>query len=396
MKKHFIISILFCLMLCSPLTFSAKLSAESNLNQLLVEKKYQELESEMKKLQSLDFNYEGAQNRLVVATKQMLRPSPIIEPMLNDWLAANEDSPYALMVRGNYFQLMGRQARGTKAFVSTSPEQLESMSYYYTRALTDLEKAKELSPDLLPVYLSELELMNVGGYEKQKIENLTQEALRKFPLSYALNELILRYSEPRWGGSYEIMAKEVARIRLLLPKNANLKSLLHAVEVEKGFQATLDKDYELVVSSYTKALSDGDNCKYLSARGEAYTMLERNKEAIVDLEKAIKLCPLGDANYRYLGRNYFKMTGDSKLAIKYFLMAYEQDPNDALTNGLLGSHYWRLNDFTNAYKFYSQAARLDPTPSSRYLQRAILAKKRLANPSDEKIKAEDEAEKMSI
>ena len=91
--------------------------------------------------------------------------------------------------------------------------------------------------------------------------------------------------------------------------------------------------------------------------------LGRKKEAIVTLNKLIKLNPDYSGSYLKLASIYYSM-GENDKAIVLFKMAIEKDPNFAGAYYTLGTIYDGLGNKEEALKSYCQAVKINP----RYLE----------------------------
>lgn len=103
----------------------------------------------------------------------------------------------------------------------------------------------------------------------------------------------------------------------------------------KGKSLASEGNYSASAEAYSKAIEREENPLIYYERAMAYLHLEKNEEALQDLNHAQQLDP--ENPFRYSSRAYIKdKMGDSEGAIEDYKMAIRLDPEDAIAHNNLG------------------------------------------------------------
>ncbi len=161
-----------------------------------------------------------------------LRDAQALEK-LRDWAARAPQSYAAHLALGLNYRAQGSDARGTKSWARTAPEQRDGLVRHFTLAEPELRASLALTAR---PYLSLLNLMAIAGtMQNRPFLNasllLANEALpgnELARLSYA------HYLLPRWGGSYDRLDAFVAMSRAQGVAEGTLLKLQAVVLNDRG------------------------------------------------------------------------------------------------------------------------------------------------------------------
>ena len=129
-------------------------------------------------------------------------------------------------------------------------------------------------------------------------------------------------------------------------------------QFELGKKHMLDGSYKLALQHFDKAIKkQSDLADFHSERGVALFHLNRKKDALAALNKALMLEP--DNPYRYSSRAFIKDSmGDTEGAIQDYLQCIKIDPEDAIAFNNLGMLEEKMGRKTSAKKRFKRADEL--------------------------------------
>ena len=129
-------------------------------------------------------------------------------------------------------------------------------------------------------------------------------------------------------------------------------------QFELGKKHMLDGSYKLALQHFDKAIKkQSDLADFHSERGVALFHLNRKKDALAALNKALMLEP--DNPYRYSSRAFIKDSmGDTEGAIQDYLKCIKIDPEDAIAFNNLGMLEEKMGRKTSAKKRFKRADEL--------------------------------------
>jgi Tfp pilus assembly protein PilF len=140
-----------------------------------------------------------------------------------------------------------------------------------------------------------------------------------------------------------------------------------------GVSAYQDENNEGAVGFLTNAIDKWDKSngidmlvKAYNHRARAYASLEKNQEAINDLNKVIELNPKYAPGYRNRA-GVFETTGEYSKSIDDYTFAIKLE-NDAGDYAKRGAAYGKIQKFDDAIKDYSKALELNPSWVDYHLQ----------------------------
>ena len=201
-------------------------------------------------------------------------------PMLDEWAKAAPSSYNVHLARGAFWLSRGIEERGQGLLGDTSKQKMAAMEVYFDAALAELERSLERSEK---PYLTRRYMMTIMLYthSRDEFEDNYDEALKLAPGSVETRLAYMRGLEPRWGGSYDEMAKYAAEQRsALAPDDA--KRLLARIPAGHGFDRMREKNYGEAVNQLTAAILLDPDAEYLCGRAYAQGEIDPNRAALQD------------------------------------------------------------------------------------------------------------------
>lgn len=152
----------------------------------------------------------------------------------------------------------------------------------------------------------------------------------------------------------------------------NDTSIIEMLLCERGNAKRQKRDFEGAYADYMAALKY-DTLSYGAFVGLGATLddLERSKEAIEYLKKAIKLKPDSKEGYGNLGFRYMD-NGEYEKAIELFNKVLELEPEDAFGFNNRGFAKYKLKEFKEALNDINQSLEIYPDNSFAYKNRALV------------------------
>jgi tetratricopeptide (TPR) repeat protein len=141
--------------------------------------------------------------------------------------------------------------------------------------------------------------------------------------------------------------------------------------MSRGIAYTGKGDYDKAIADYDRAVKlNPDFASAYNNRGNAYRNKGDYDRAIADYNQAIKLDPNLAKTYANRGVAYYDK-GDYDRAIADYTQAIKLDPNYAVAYGNRGVAYYDKGDYDRAIADYTQAIRLDPNYANAYTNRGL-------------------------
>lgn len=260
---------------------------------LLQQANYRELDARVNEyLQAYeaDTNNEAA---AVTAIEAFERGNAELEPNINAWVAAYPQSYAARLARGLYYSRLGWNHRGNKYFDETRPERVQAMHDDFGKATADLRASLKLStkPALSYAYLINIALADGGNGE---IGQLFEQVSKLDPYNARGRRIYMNSLHPEWGGSYAVMAAFVDATRRN-PDTPKLREIVAALDGDLLCRHAIDsnraQDYKAALGYYDRALALREDARFLFQRSSTLTHLDRHRDAVADLTRAIELNP---------------------------------------------------------------------------------------------------------
>ncbi|HEY1269305.1 MAG TPA: hypothetical protein VGH16_18750 [Candidatus Binatia bacterium] len=232
----------------------------------------------------------------------LFRPNNSISPADLDLWVTKTDSYVAYAARGTYRDRQGFAARGDK-FINETPESnIKQMIYFHQLAAKDLQTAISKNPRFMPAYSNLIDLAKASRMPFSTHE-MAQKAEAIDKRSYYVRYEFMTTLQPRWGGSYELMAAFAQHAIQYLDVNARLWTLQAEVDTDRGNLLFLANNHAAAIQSYTKALQFGDRLSTLNYRALCYEKIGEKDKAVADVKKVLYYEPTNELALRILRRN---------------------------------------------------------------------------------------------
>lgn len=139
-------------------------------------------------------------------------------------------------------------------------------------------------------------------------------------------------------------------------ENANL----YNINFRAGFVALDKGDTALAIDFFEKHLNNCDTCRSLSKyTAHLCNYIGRTNKAIEITQKFYERFPNDSTFLLDLGYHYFVIE-EYKTAIKYFLEYYKKDNGNLLAISSLADLYSKINNLSEAEKYYLMGLKIDP------------------------------------
>ena len=248
---------------------------------------------------------------------------PSLEPLLTEWVQQRPKSEAALLARASFFRASGWNARGAKYSEETTNQQFERMRDFFQRSVNDLVDAHHLEPNSIVAYRGMMSIATSQG-DVAASRRMLDLALKIQPYSFVLRVAHMHNLLPRWGGSYEAMARFAEESAPYAKGNPRIKALRGFVDWDKGRVLEAAGKKGDAIEAYQRALQFGDFWQFRYERGTYYSRSDLNQEALEDLNSVLLQYPQNDdalserATVEYeLGRNAY--SGDQTV---YYTQAF--------------------------------------------------------------------------
>ena len=264
---------------------------------------------------------------------------PAWEPFLSEWVRQRPTSAAALLARATFYEASGWAARGGGYRSQTSSQQFGGMREFFRLSVADLTAALRLEPNSIVAFR---ELMDIASTSQRSIDRsrqILERALAIQPYSFVLRETHMYNLLPRWGGSYEAMARFAEESSPYADRNPRIQALRGFVDWDRGRLIEDKGNKERAIEAYRRALRFGDYSQFHYERGWLYSRSDRKEQALEDLNAVLIQDPqYDDALYERSGVTYELGRRASNRADKavYFRQAFRDielaaalDPTDA-------------------------------------------------------------------
>ena len=261
---------------------------------------------------------------------------PELEPFLNEWVQQRPTSAAARLARASFFKASGWNARGGGYASKTTNQQFVRMGKFFQLTFDDLTEALRLDPKSIVAYRQLIDLATTQRGTAMSREMLDR-ALKIQPYSFLLRATYMHGLLPRWGGSYDAMARFAEESAPYAKRNPRINALKGFVDWDKGRISEADGKNGDAIEAYQRALQFGNFWQFRYERGTYNSQAELNEEALEDFNSVLLQFPqdadaLNDrCHVEYeLGR---KAVGEARTA--YYSQAFQDivlaaalDPTD--------------------------------------------------------------------
>lgn len=310
------------------------------LRNLLERKRYRDLNVQLLLYQADAVSNLANEEDLLTAYTAFDYRTPEYGESLDLWVKSTPNSHQPYLARAYHSYGLAWAARGGKWSSETASDQIDKMNQYFAEAQIDIEAALRYgASSVIPFYLQlgiwktrgpaddSLPMVMKRAQNKDTTEALEilDRALKVSPTSYLVRAQFMLALYPRWGGSYEAMARFSKLSQDYALSNPKIRWLEGFVKADIAFNTVIRGAFTKAEMLYDQSLLHGDNPEVLRDRGKNSYRQEQYQTALVYLDRSIS--------------------------------AYSEDAK---------TYVWRsktlrkLKDFDNAFVAYKQAVMLDP------------------------------------
>jgi tetratricopeptide (TPR) repeat protein len=283
------------------------------------------------------------------------------------WVEAAPKSPYALAMRGAYYQEMGGAARGGKWAKDTPAENMARMREFDVLAIDHYQRALELEPRLMPAWVG---LINLSRRDSDEgLERRAIKAARKLdPGCVSVVRTQMFNLQPRWGGSWAQMlalAEELAPMVAERPLVA-LATVQPAIDVSDVLLR--DKDHAKVIEVLKLAVlqsTDAEAHENLAQALQVTDAAATRWQALAHYLTAGRFAEGTAWTNRERGRLLLQ-AGRAPWAQRYLARAVAQDPDDATGHFLYAASLFHGRRFAESEPEFVAAMK-----DAQYTRRAL-------------------------
>ncbi|MBX3610067.1 MAG: DUF4034 domain-containing protein [Hydrogenophaga sp.] len=285
---------------------------------------------------------------------------------LQRWVKKSPNDPFAHLALGIHFAATGWSVRGSDWASNTNERQFTLMRKWFDSAKAGLLRAIELNPRLVEPYVYLIDIdMTEGSRNTSKLFNA---ALKINPSSLIAREAMLQSLLPRWGGSYEAMARLLEASQRYYKQMPRLELLESKLYADAGSVYFAQRNLPMAEKMFRQALAKGD---FWFANNEYGHFLYRNgkyEEAAEQFTKVI------DARPAYM--HGWRMRANANIATRRLDEAYRDasraiqiEPDDEWALAARGGVYFARGDLELALQDYKKA--LNTSPNDFFRERTI-------------------------
>jgi tetratricopeptide (TPR) repeat protein len=261
------------------------------LIQELRDRKFQALDAQLNSYQKRFEENVLEEGNLSIAFEAFSFTDTALGPLLEQWVKSEPDSYPAHLARAKYLLALGWQARGDRNADKTSEEQFNEMKKLFGESANEAVAAIKLNPKASIAYAAIIDAAK-GVSDRKTMESVYAAGIKNVPLSLSIRASVMSALRPRWGGSYEAMAKFAEDAQKYAAQNPRLQSLKGVADEDKGDLALGAGDRNKAIRFYNHALDEGgDFAVAYAGRGSAYDQINRFDDALEDLSRANRLRP---------------------------------------------------------------------------------------------------------
>lgn len=264
---------------------------KAELIQELRDRKFQALDTQLNSYQKGFEQNVLEEGNLSLAFDAFGFTDATLGPVLDEWVKSEPDSYPAHLARAKYLLALGWQARGAQNADKTSDEQFSEMKRLFVESANEAVAAIKLNSKASIAYAAIINAAN-GVSDSKTMESVYAAGIKNVPLSLSIRTTVMSALRPRWGGSYEAMAKFAEDAQQYAAQNPRLESLKGFADEDKGDLALGNGDRNKAIRFFNQALDEGgDFALAYAGRGSAYDQINRFDDASEDLSRANRLRP---------------------------------------------------------------------------------------------------------
>jgi tetratricopeptide (TPR) repeat protein len=264
---------------------------KATLIQELRDRRFQALDAQLNSYQKGFEENVLEEGNLSIAFDAFSFTDTALGPLLEQWVKSEPDSYPAHLARAKYLLALGWQARGDNNADKTSEEQFNEMKRLFGESANEAVAAIKLNPKASIAYAAIIDAAK-GVSDRKTMESVYTAGIKNVPLSLSIRAILMSALRPRWGGSYDEMAKLAEDAQKYAAQNPRLESLKGFADEDKGALALGAGDRNKAIRFYNHALDEGgDFAVAYAGRGSAYDGINRFDDALEDLSRANRLRP---------------------------------------------------------------------------------------------------------
>jgi hypothetical protein len=231
------------------------------------------------------------ENQLYNAYEAFYQGSPVLQPVLRRWAEARPASAEARLAEAYFHYGRAVAGRGGQLARSTSELQFAMMRHEIRLGYAAVDSALMIAPQHLIGHFLRMNFLRLGGADPETGGRMLREALSAQPTSFLVRDAVMTLLEPRWGGSFEMMAAFAESGREHMASNPKLAVLEGRVALE---QARLSSEH----FANARALLDqaavhGEDYFLALEYGDLYWRHGQDIKALEALERARAFIPQG-------------------------------------------------------------------------------------------------------
>lgn len=308
---------------------------------LLSEKRFKELDKKMNALQQEYERGNRTSAEVLAGFRPFYDPSPSMTSLHDEWVKGFSSSYAAYLARAVHYKYVGRALRGGRWISETPEKQIKEMEQYLTMAMQDLKQSEQLTKKPLASYLHMMDIgMYLGGSKFNR--EMLEKGWALEPSNMILPRKFMYTLRPRWGGSFAAMDAFLDECKKRGTSAKDLRTLEAVILLEKGWVSTREKDYDIALGFYNRAVSlnpdDAELKESLWRRVDLNVQtLKKYAQAIPDLDRILAMDP--ESKRAYANRAYaYDHTKNFSKAFEDYKAAAEL--GDPWAQNRLGDMYW--------------------------------------------------------
>ncbi len=239
-----------------------------------------------------------SESKIVFVLETLANSEPGYVDIINDWVTGSPGDYIPHLVRAWSYYDLAWSWRGHRLRQDTSAERLEKMQAYLRLAADDLSKAIELKPrlpaaDALAIKI----LMLLDG--RQYMRTTLEESLRLNPDSVQVRSSYLWTLRPEWGGRAETLVDYVNEVKKAAGIYPQLQPLLGYSDYIFAAALARKKQYQQAAEHFDFAVQRGADHLIYRDRGINYYRLGKFELALENLDESLRLWPQASETLRW-------------------------------------------------------------------------------------------------
>lgn len=320
----------------------------SPLWELLMSRKYAELQSEVTKLGT-----ELGEDETAELLDTFSRINPVAEERFSEWVKSYPTSSIAYYARAEFYHGYSWFKRGNALSNKLTQEQLDGFKQYGKLAATDIERSLALTPNFCLAHALKLQIhTSLDGSTPNEFKDAFKIASQACPKSIRIRLAYLRFQLPRWHGSKEQMRSFIDES---IRENKDMRVLEAFYAAEEGDQFLFSNALDKALDKYDEALAYGNFPSLHVQRGFTLEKLRRFVEAAEDYDAATRMSPYNESAYQGLTRVFLNQ-GNWVGALTASSYCAALNNQDASVFELQGDIFYQMRRYEDALISFRKAA----------------------------------------